>query len=180
MSSFTVTMRRMGLSGWRAADSVLRWYSTRGARRRATKTLGRRIGTGCLGYLIFGIAYFFIPLTVFLLAETVVVTYATLVSTLFIVGMIVDGVRRLIRHLQGDRPPQRVDVHPAGGTQSDEGDHHGVRQLGDHPADQRTSQFGADQAHLLGEHGESRLVGGGVAPLGRQRPGDDGDGRLDR
>ena len=52
---------------------------------------------GCLGFLIFGIAYVFVPLLIFFAVETVLLLYAALMSVLWGLGVAADSLSKRTR-----------------------------------------------------------------------------------
>ena len=89
MSDFTVGCRQHATAAWSAAGSFPDKY----AQWKKGPSVGGRAQRGCLGFLIFGIAYIVVPLMVFLCVEIVVVGYALLLTLLWGIGASVDAVR---------------------------------------------------------------------------------------
>jgi hypothetical protein len=87
MSAFTAARRDQKQSAWKAATS----WPDRYAAWKKGPSLSGRAQRGCLGTLIFGVVYIFMPLLVFLCVETVLLAYALLMSALWGIGAIVDG-----------------------------------------------------------------------------------------
>ena len=77
------------MAAWNSATSWPDKYS----KWKKGPGIGGRAQRGCLGFLIFGIVYIFVPLLVFICVETVLVTYALLASLLWGVGATVDSIR---------------------------------------------------------------------------------------
>lgn len=87
---FTTACRDQATEAWRAATS----WPDRYANWKKGPSVGDRAQRGCLGFLIFGIVYVFVPLMVFVCVETVLLAYALLFSALWGVGTVVERMRR--------------------------------------------------------------------------------------
>lgn len=87
MSGFTASCRAQALGAWNAAGS---WPERYGAWKHGPSA-GGRAQRGCLGFLIFGIAYIVVPMLILVCVETVLVGYALIASALWGVGSMVDG-----------------------------------------------------------------------------------------
>jgi hypothetical protein len=87
MSGFTVACRDQARGAWGAAASWPDKYS----KWKKEPSVGDKAQRGCLGFLIFGIVYIFVPMIIFLFVETALVAYALLVSLLWGIGTVVDG-----------------------------------------------------------------------------------------
>jgi hypothetical protein len=79
-------------SAWTAAGGWLTKYGNWQDERRK-RSAGQKAGSGCLGFLLFGFIYFFIPIIVVLAVELVIVSWALIASALWGVGAAVDAVR---------------------------------------------------------------------------------------
>jgi hypothetical protein len=90
LSDFTDSCRTQARAAWSTAGSFPDRYS----RWKKEPGLSGRAQRGCLGVLIFGLVYVFVPLVIFLFVETVIIAWALLLSLLWGVGAAVDGVRR--------------------------------------------------------------------------------------
>lgn len=104
MSGFTDTFRGQAQGGWRAAGSWMTKYGKWQDERRQ-RTIGQKAGSGCLGFLLFGFVYFFIPIIVVLGVEIVIVAWAVLATALWGLGATVDAVSG-----RRGRPGQAVAV----------------------------------------------------------------------
>ncbi|MGH7690210.1 MAG: hypothetical protein ACREN3_11445 [Gemmatimonadaceae bacterium] len=90
MSDFTAACEHQARTAWGAAMS----WPDRYAKWKNAPSLSGRAQRGCLGMLIFGVVYVFVPLIVFVCVETVLLGYALLASVLWGVGAVVDGATR--------------------------------------------------------------------------------------
>ena len=90
MSGFTDSCRQQATGAWGVAGSFPDKY---GAWKNGPGVSGRA-QRGCLGFLIFGIAYVFVPLVIFIAVEAVIVAYALLLTVLWGLGAAADGLRR--------------------------------------------------------------------------------------
>ena len=79
MSNFAEACATHAASAWRAVGSFPEKYS----KWKKEPSTGQKAQRGCLGFLIFGIAYIFVPMIMFLFIEAVLVAYALLVSLLW-------------------------------------------------------------------------------------------------
>lgn len=90
MSSFTAFATRTAKAGWAGAGRwPAKFYELRAEKKQRESTLNKA-GTGCIGFLLFGLLVFFIPLVCMLAIEAVVVSWAVLWSLLALVGTGVD------------------------------------------------------------------------------------------
>jgi len=99
----TTPTTRTGFSGvcaghvaqaWKLVFSFPARYSTTRRQARAQRSLPNRAGTGCLGFLLFGFVWFFLPLMFVVAAETVLVAYALVVSAVLGIAATVDVFKR--------------------------------------------------------------------------------------
>jgi hypothetical protein len=88
MSGFTEACRDQARAAWGAAASLTDKYS----KRNEGRSLGNRAGTGCLGLLVFWVPLFLVLFMVFVAIEAALIAYALLVSLLWGIGTVVDGV----------------------------------------------------------------------------------------
>lgn len=86
MSGFTDACRAQAVGAWRTTgawpEKYTSWKKGPGPSGRAQR--------GCLGFLIFGVVYIFLPLLIFLAVAMVLVAYALLMSLLWGIGATVD------------------------------------------------------------------------------------------
>lgn len=87
MSGFTVACRDQARGAWERR----RRGRTNTPNAKKEPSVGDKAQRGCLGFLIFGIVYIFVPMIIFLFVETAIVAYALLVSLLWGIGTVVDG-----------------------------------------------------------------------------------------
>lgn len=87
MSGFTSSCRGQTSGALRAAGAFPEKY----AAWKRGPGVGGRAQRGCLGFLIFGIAYIFVPLILFLCVEVVLLVYAALMGVLWGLGAAIDG-----------------------------------------------------------------------------------------
>jgi hypothetical protein len=88
MSAFTTSCKAAALGGWAATAS----WPARYENWKRGPSLGGRAQRGCLGFLIFGVVYVFVPLMVLFMIEMVLITYALIASALWGAGAAVDGI----------------------------------------------------------------------------------------
>ena len=88
MSAFTEGCRDQAHAAWGAAAS----WPDRYAAWKSGPSVGGRAQRGCLGVLIFGLIYVFVPLLIFFAVETALLLYAALMSALWGAGTLVDSI----------------------------------------------------------------------------------------
>ena len=73
MSGFTAGCQRQATTAWRAVVTCHGWFARKQQEGKQTDSLATRTGTGCLGFLMFGFVWIFIPLIVIVTVEAAIV-----------------------------------------------------------------------------------------------------------
>ena len=87
MGGLTDTCHAQANGAWEAATSLPDRY----AAWKKGPSIGGRAQRGCLGVLLFGVVYVFLPLLVFLFVEMALIVYALVTGLLWGIGAAVDG-----------------------------------------------------------------------------------------
>jgi hypothetical protein len=123
-SSFTTQCRDIAKKGWASAATwPSKFYDAKRSRSMGQKTSG-----GCISFLIFGVAFIFVPMMIVIVVEAGIVAYALLFSILWGVGAAVDGINPTNRAcviaggstagVQERVPTESVAQTPSNGSQT--------------------------------------------------------------